>query len=127
MRKLFILLFCICASSTYGQDKTCLDFKTGKFKYENPSYADWQINRTDSIQIETNTATGLVIHNDVNWISNCEFTLTCTKVSQPVYNNAVGKVFKVIITDTSNNGYSCILMPNEVQPNNMKFKMIKVD
>lgn len=127
MRKLFLILFSMLFLNTYAQDKVCADFKTGKFKYTKTSYADWEINRTDTLQIETNTSTGLVIHNDVKWISDCEFTLTCTKVSQPEYKHAVGIVFKVVIVDTYPNGYSCISMRNEVQPNDMTFKMIKVN
>jgi len=127
MRKLFLILFSMFFLNTYAQDKVCSDFKTGKFKYTKASYAHWEINRTETLQIETNTTTGLVIHNDVKWISDCEFTLTCSKVSQPAYKHAIGKVFRVIIIDTYNDGYSCILVHNEVQPNDLKFKMIRTD
>ncbi|TBN04267.1 hypothetical protein EYD45_06505 [Hyunsoonleella flava] len=127
MRKLVLILFSLFSLSTSGQDKACLNFKTGKFKYVDASYADWHITRTLSEQIETNTATGLVIHNDIKWTSACEFTLTCSKVSQPKYKHAIGKVFKVVIIETSKQGYTCILMHNDIQPNNMQFEMVRMD
>lgn len=127
MRKLVFILFSVYSLSAFGQEKSCSDFKTGKFQYANTAYADWKITRTSTEQIETNTATGLVIHNDVIWTSDCEFTLTCTKVSQTKYKHAIGKVFKVVIIETSNDGYTCILMHNEIQPNDMTFKMVRVN
>ncbi len=127
MRKLVIILFSIFSLYTFGQDKTCSDFKTGKFEYTNASYADWEITRTLTEQVEVNTATGLVIHNDVTWLSDCEFTLTCSKVSQDAYKHAIGKVFKVKITEASNKGYTCILFHNDIQPNDMTFNMVKTN
>lgn len=127
MGKLVLILFSVFSLSTFSQDITCLYFKTGQFEYADRAYKDWKIVRTNSEQIETNTATGLVIHNDVTWLSNCELKLTCRKVSQTAYKHAIGKVFKIIIIETSNNGYTCIMMPNEVYSSDTKFKMIKVD
>lgn len=127
MRKLVFVLFSIFSLSTFGQDTSCSDFKTGEFRYANAAYADWKITRTATEQIETNTATGLVIHNTIRWVTDCELTLTCSKVSQTRYKHAVGKVFKVVIIETSNDGYTCIMMRNDIQPNDMTFKMIMVD
>lgn len=127
MRKLVYILFSIFSLCVFGQEKTCLDFTTGKFEYADMAYKDWKIVRTDSEQVETNTATGLVIHNDVTWLSNCELKLTCRNVSQSAYKHAIGKVFKIIIIETSSDGYTCIMMPNDMYSSDTKFKMIKTD
>ncbi|WP_203256841.1 hypothetical protein [Hyunsoonleella ulvae] len=124
MRKLVFLLFSMFFLSTFGQEISCSDFRTGNFEYDNTSYSAWKITRTNSEQIETNTSTGLIIHNDIEWLSDCEFKLTCSKVSQKEYEYAVGKVFKIIITDTAKNGYTCIMKQGNTQANDMTFKMI---
>ena len=100
MRKLVFMLFCSFSLVTFGQDKACQDFKTGNFEYVNTSYSDWKVSRTDSLQTETNTKSGLIIHSAITWISDCEFTLTCTKVSNPNLQRAVGKVFEIEIVKT---------------------------
>ncbi|GGD06545.1 hypothetical protein [Hyunsoonleella pacifica] len=127
MRKLVILLFSIFSLSTFGQEISCSDYKTGNFEYDDILYSEWRITRTNAEQIETNATTGLIIHNDIKWLSDCEFTLTCSKVSQKKYEHAVGKIFKVVITDTSNDGYTCVMMHNEIQPNDLRFKMVIVE
>lgn len=120
-------MFSFYSLSTFSQNKTCVDFETGEFIYADAAYKDWKITRTEMEQIETNKATGLVVHNTIKWVSPCEFALTCTKVSQPKYMKAVGKVFKVVITETSEQGYTCILLRNDIQPKNMEFEMMKID
>ena len=127
MRKLVLLVFSVFYISAFAQETTCSDYKIGTFKYNNPLYKDWIIKRTAEEQIETNTATGLVIHNDVKWLSDCEFILTCQKVSQPQFNSAKGKMFRVVITETTSNGYTCISMKNDIQTEDLTLKMIRVD
>lgn len=126
MRKLVAILFSIYSLSTFGQEISCSDYKTGNFEYDDTSYSAWKITRTFTEQIETNTTTGLIIHNDIKWLSECEFTLTCSKVSQKKYEHAVGKIFKVVITNISKDGYTCVMMHNEIQPDDMRFKMVIV-
>lgn len=127
MRKLVILLFCSFSLIVSGQKATCGSFKTGEFKYVNANNDDWIIKRTLTEQIETNSKTGLIVHNTINWISDCKFTLTCTKVSMPQYNHAIGKVFTIKITKVSSKGYSCILMKNEVVANNLFLDLVRVN
>ncbi|MBC3759933.1 hypothetical protein H7U19_16085 [Hyunsoonleella sp. SJ7] len=127
MRKLVIILFYSFSLTTFGQEAQCSNFKTGSFKYASPLYADWSISRTDSTQIETNSKTGLVIHSRVQWLSDCSFTLTCLKVSQKDLQHAVGKIFQINITATSERTYTCISKRNEVQKEDMELQVLKVD
>ncbi len=126
MKKLAIILFslgCICTSA---QEKKCTTFKVGTFKYSNPLYADWIIKRTETAQVETNKKTGLIIHNEIKWLSECEFDLICTKVSQTQLQHVVGKVFHIQIIETSNSSYTCISRKNEVQDKDMTLEVLKL-
>jgi len=127
MKTTVFMIFLLYSLSMFSQEKSCTDFVTGTFKYDNVAYSDWIITRTATEQIEINNATGLVIHNAVHWQSACEFTLTCTKVSQDAYTQAIGAVFEIIISQTSKGNYTCIVKQNHIQANDMVFKMIKID
>ncbi|MEW4922592.1 hypothetical protein [Algibacter sp. 2305UL17-15] len=127
MRKLVVLLFSLFSLVAFGQNKTCQDFKTGKFEYVDTSYADWKVCRTDAVQIETNTKSGLIIYSAVTWISDCEFTLTCTKVSKPKLQHVVGKIFEIEIVKTGNNTYYCISEKNEVQTKDLMLELVKIE
>lgn len=111
----------------FGQDKTCQDFKIGNFEFANPLYSDWKITRTDSTQIETNSKTGLVIQSDIKWSSACKYVLICKTISNPKLQKAIGKVFEVEIIETFTDRYICLSKSNEVQPEDLKLEMVKVD
>lgn len=123
MRFLIFIVFTLLSNISFSQEKNCSDYKVGNFHYTNNNYTNWQIIRTDSEQIETNIKTGLVIHNSITWLSDCEFILTCTKVSKPSLEYAIGKIFRIRITETSNTGYTCIMMRNEIQKKDMVFNL----
>ncbi|MFS4481616.1 hypothetical protein ACKGJY_01245 [Hyunsoonleella sp. 2307UL5-6] len=123
MKSLILIVFALLSNVSYCQEKKCSDYKVGVFEYTNSNYSDWQIKRTDNEQIEKNIKTGLVIHNSITWLSDCEFILTCTKVSKPSLEYAIGKIFRIRITETSNIGYTCIMMRNEIQKKDMVFEI----
>lgn len=115
----------MCTAIIYGQETTCSDFKTGTFKYENPDYADWKITRDSTVQIETNSKTGLIIYNSIVWKTDCEFVLTCYKVLNANPKNYVGKMFYVEITKTFDDGYFCIARNDAIE--DMSLKLNKVE
>ncbi|WP_345170424.1 hypothetical protein [Algibacter aquimarinus] len=124
MRKLiFIMLFGL-TIGIYGQEKKCSDFKVGDFKYSNPEYSEWIINRTDSTQIETSTKTGIKIFSSVDWKSDCEYILTSYKVLNSDAKNIVGSIFHVEIIKTLADSYICISKNDAID--DMVLEMIKI-
>ncbi len=126
MRIKFSIIIMLFTWTIFCQNNSCLNFKTGEFIYSNPEYSDWKITRTDTIQIENNSKTGIEIRSSINWISDCSYTLTCKSVSVPSLKNIIGKVFKVSIVETFNDGYKCISKRNDVQTKDMFLEMIKI-
>ena len=125
MRNIFFLLLLVLTIGTYGQDKKCSNFKVGEFKYANPEYSDWQVNRTDSTQIETNTKNGIKIYSFVAWKSDCEYVLTSYKVLNSDSKNIIDRVFNVEIIKTLPNSYICISKNDAID--DMVLEMIKLD
>jgi hypothetical protein len=69
---LLTLLFLSC----YQQERSCADFKTGKFQFEQEIDSIQEISvfeRNDSLQIET--FRGKTDTSSVRWINDCEFVL----------------------------------------------------
>lgn len=128
MRLLLSIILSIFTWILFCQNKPCSYFKTGEFKYSNSEYAEWTIIRTDSIQIEVSSKSGTEIYSLIEWKSDCEYTLTCEKVlnsNSNQYDEAVGKVFNVFITETLYDRYKCNSKSNENQINELKLEMIK--
>lgn len=103
---IFGLLFLI-TFSAFAQEKKCSDFKTGTFKYSKEEYKKYKVERYSSIQIETDTITGVKMEGSINWKSDCEYELTYTKVSEPKYAKALGQKLKVEIIKITGNTVLC--------------------
>ncbi len=82
--------------------------KTGKFKYANPAYGEWIIDRNDSTSIEISNQTDLKIYSSVNWITDCEYELTITDTENLDNMKVVSQVVRVVITQVTDYGYKCI-------------------
>jgi hypothetical protein len=93
--------------SVFAQEKKCSDFKTGNFKYSKQEYKKYKVVRYNSIQIETDTITGVKMEGTINWKSDCEYELTYTKVSDPKYAKAIGQKLKVEIIKITGNTILC--------------------
>ncbi len=113
--------------SSFSQEKVCNEFRTGVFKYSNPNYTEWTVKRFDSIQIETSNKTGIEIHSSIEWNTDCDYILTCQKVTDAKYQNIIGKAFQIFIVETSNKSYRCISKKNEVQLQDLELTMIKIN
>lgn len=127
MRSLLSILISLFATTIFSQDISCSNFKIGKFKYANPQYSEWSISRTDSVQIETNTKTGIEIYSSVKWESECYYILTCIKVLNSDSKNIVGKIFRVSITETYKDYYKCISKSDDTQFQDLKLQMVKIE
>ncbi len=86
----------------------CSSIKTGKFKYANPAYGEWIIDRNDSTSIEISNNTDLKIYSDVKWITDCEYELYITDTDNLDNMKVVSQVLRVVITDVTDYGYKCI-------------------
>ncbi|WP_298556742.1 hypothetical protein [uncultured Algibacter sp.] len=110
----------------FSQNIDCSSFKIGEFKYVNPKYSEWKITRTDSLQIEISSKTGIEIHSLVNWKSDCEYVLTCTKVLYSNPENILGQIFTVFITETYSDRYRCISKNTDTKIQDLELEIIKV-
>jgi len=55
---------------------TCKSFRSGKFIYNTKiDNTQFMIDRSDSIQIETDLKTRFITKAKINWISDCEFEM----------------------------------------------------
>ena len=74
--KKFLPLLALLLASCYQQERSCADFKTGKFQFEQEIDCVKEVSvfeRNDSLQIET--FRGKTDTSAVRWINDCEFVL----------------------------------------------------
>ena len=74
-KKLISILVLLITFSNCIEKKSCTDFKTGNFIYVSKNQPE-KITRTDSMQIETNPETGVIIKSLIEWTSECNYVLT---------------------------------------------------
>ena len=107
MKKLSILFFVLVSFSCSSQQIKCSEFRTGEFRYSDPSMVAYTIKRTDSLQIEKNLETNVEVHSSVQWKSECEYELTYVKITNVNrdVSDIIGKKIKVEITSTDGDFY----------------------
>jgi hypothetical protein len=74
--KKFLPILSLLFLSCYQQERSCTDFKTGKFQFEQEIDSIKEVSvfeRNDSLQIET--FRGKTDTSSVRWINDCEFVL----------------------------------------------------
>jgi len=103
MRFIYLIFF-ILPFGVFAQSIDCSKFKTGTFKY--PNNDDWIITRNDSIQIEIDKKNNLKFVGIIDWVSNCQYTLTYKEVNNPARNPIIGTSFKVTINTVKDNKYT---------------------
>jgi hypothetical protein len=103
----FILLLPLIILSCSSQPKDCSKFKTGTFKYKNSDYSNYLVTRNDSVQIEADEKNNTKTISSIEWVSDCEYTLTCKEVIN-LSSDIVGLQVQVKIIETSNNNYKYI-------------------
>jgi hypothetical protein len=88
--KKIILLFTLTLVSCYNQERTCKDFKTGKFTSETTVEGKKftsTFERNDSIQIENYNA--IIDTFSIRWINDCEYILENVKPKNRAEKKAV--------------------------------------
>ncbi len=107
MRKLTLLVLVVIFLNACSQPKKCRDFKVGEFRYENPSFKDWKIIRTENRQVEIDEVRKIKIESSIRWISDCEYHLTHIKVNDSKDSPIVGETVKVKIIEVNENRVIC--------------------
>ena len=83
MLKYLVVFFLISSAYGFSQDLDCTDFRTGEFRYTDPNLSGIIVIRTEKLQIERYEETGEEMHLYIDWISECEYTLTIKKIVNP--------------------------------------------
>ena len=106
MKNWVYLILIISCLGCKGQEKKCLDYKTGKFKYVLKNMPEL-ITRTDSIQIEINPITKVEVYSSIEWKSECEYVMTYEEIlNYPEdASHMIGQKINVNIISTDSKGY----------------------
>jgi len=107
MKKLLLLLLLLLNFYGYSQEKKCSDYKIGSFTYSNPLYKNWKVIRTQTEQLEIDEENKIKLQALVNWVSDCEYNLTYTKVNDSIENPIIGKKLNVKIIKVNDNSIIC--------------------
>ncbi|TDE06946.1 DNA topoisomerase IV [Flavobacterium sandaracinum] len=103
MKKILLLLPFLSLLSCYDAERSCKDFKTGKFKFEyevNGVKKTTVFKRNDSIEIET--FEGKTDTASIRWVNDCEYVLQKIHPKNMAEEKAIG----MKILTTSKNSYT---------------------
>ena len=103
MKKIILLPLLLVLISCYEGERSCKDFKTGKFKFEHEVDGVKKttfFERNDSIEIETYE--GKTDSASIRWVSDCEYILQ--KINPK--NKAEAQAIGMKILTTTKNSYT---------------------
>lgn len=101
MKKTLLLSCFLIFLLSCTQEKNCKNFKIGTFRYIDDNHPSWIIIRNDSVQIEKDKSTKTEFEGKLEWKSECEYTLTYTKISDSIDHELIGNKINVEIINTS--------------------------
>ncbi|OSZ80271.1 hypothetical protein CAP36_03190 [Chitinophagaceae bacterium IBVUCB2] len=112
MKFFFIVipLFFICCKSD-STSSGCEKVRKGKFGFQgNIINRGYLIERNDSIQIETDEASGTILEFNINWTSPCEYVLTWRRFKEKgrdstMYESAKTAVVRTVINKVTPDFY----------------------
>lgn len=110
MNKLtFLLILVIINTSLFSQNSNCENFRTGYFSYLEEPFTSVVVRRTKKFQYEHNKKDGMKLKFKIDWIDDCQYTLTYIKVNAKTDKNVLRKKINVSITEIINpNSYKYI-------------------
>ncbi|RSK41599.1 hypothetical protein [Mangrovimonas spongiae] len=125
-KNLLLLLTLSFLFSCAEKPSNCNAFKTGTFKYTGESSFPGVITRTASSQIEEVPQNGLEVHSDIEWVSDCEYILTYTKVVSNTIGSEgiVGKQMHVTILEANENTFLIHAKSDAIDDN---LELIKIE
>ena len=101
----YLILIVFLTSAGCGKKRSCEDFKTGTFKYNDEEFKDVKILRTEDEQIESSDKLNYQDTYEINWTNECEYFLVFKRTTNPErmpfskFDTIFAKI--VSITDTS--------------------------
>ena len=106
MKKYLTILILVLSISSCAQEKKCLEFRTGEFRYVDDNMPE-KIIRNDTLQIEINTKDNIEVHSLIEWTSDCEYVMTYKKILNypDDVSDVIGKKIFVTILETKGNWY----------------------
>ncbi|MTD67776.1 hypothetical protein [Flavobacterium sp. LC2016-13] len=107
MKVIILLIILLINLNTYSQEQKCSDYKVGKFKYTNSLYKNWEVLRNETEQIETDKVNKIELRASINWVSDCEYILTYTKLNDSENHSIVGQKINVKIIKVGNERVIC--------------------
>ena len=107
-----ILFLSSCSEPETNKNLDCSSIKNGKFEYRSQfSATPVIIERSDSIQIETNEGTGLKMKFKVEWLDNCKYQLTLVSFLAGLKDTVVDPssipILKTEVLKVTKNYYVC--------------------
>ena len=93
--------------NAFRQSLDCSDFKTGKFEYADPEYAELVTLRNDSLQIDSYTDMGWKITSKIEWLSDCKYRMECIEVNHAKMSTLIGKTYVIEIIEIDGNRILC--------------------
>ncbi|RAJ13256.1 hypothetical protein [Olleya aquimaris] len=107
MRNLLPIIIFLLALTGKAQDKECLNFKVGKFKYTNPDYSDLITIRKDTLQIDYYPNFGWELTSKINWLNDCKYEMIYIAVNDSKLDLLIGTKFVIEIMEINNNKILC--------------------
>ncbi|GER60222.1 hypothetical protein [Patiriisocius marinus] len=107
MKHIFVLIFTLLSVHSYSQNRSCIDFKTGEFRYLKEGRKE-KIIRKENLQIETNPYDNIIIKTSIDWTSECNYTMTYIEIlnhTQDV-SSVIGKKINCEIIETNGNNFT---------------------
>jgi hypothetical protein len=106
MRIVLSIIACLFCFSSFSQNATCKDYKTGRFiLHDKETKMKFSIERNDSIQTETDLKTGEVAKFRVYWESECKYSLKILECRQDLMDFFKDKALHVEIIEIYKDGY----------------------
>ncbi|NOQ75953.1 MAG: hypothetical protein GQ574_28360 [Crocinitomix sp.] len=110
--KFVIIFFGFLLVSVQCTEKNkCESIRTGRFVYEDPEMSEYEIERTESTQVETNLETGMEIHCSVIWNSDCEYVLKYERFKNTSVNteSSIGREMTITVLEVNDKVFKCHL------------------
>ena len=102
-----LIAIIIWATMPLSTDMKCADHKTGTFSLKDENLgSDHLIERTDSLQTETDLKTGAKSKYKVTWVSDCEYELNIIDGGPEIMDFYRDKTLTIQITNTTREGYT---------------------
>ena len=82
MKYLIKIVLLLCFTTSFSSAQDCRSLRVGKFRLDDPEFKlRTVIERTETLQVETDLDTGDTITSTIEWPDDCTYVLTATKTT----------------------------------------------